>query len=155
MFIESYEFRTPTVGGNISHTSSEAIPYPAISDGDWEVWTTYLPVRTEIEPEFLAGRGLLAYAHTLPSKVRDDLQRANRYFDKVEVWGHRQIEKDPIAVGYRKNTRYLIARWGMAELLPFPRMKKYMPLMRAHDYAIRNFPIVAGLMGFILLCLLG
>src|SRR5262245_14999902 len=150
MFIESYEFRTPAVGGKISH-SSEAIPYPAISNDDWKVWTMFLPVRTEIDHKFLTGASPQLYAQTLPFTVRHELQRANRYFDKVEVWGKHEIEKDPIAVGYRGESRYLIARWGMEKLVPFAVMKKYLPLMQAYKHAVQALPIIGGLAGLILL----
>src|SRR5262245_13451370 len=150
MFIETYEFRTPTVGGKMSHTG-EAIPYPVISDDDWKVWTAFLPVRTEIAQEFLTGEDLQLYVQTLPFKVHNELHRANRYFDKVEVWGKHEIEKDPIAVGYRGNTRYLIARWGMEKLIPFAAMKKYMPVVKAYKHAMRALPLVGGLGVFILL----
>ena len=109
MFVENYRLEEPPLGGGTSHTN-EAIPYPAISDDDWKVWTTFLPVRTEIDEEFLSGVSPLLYAQTLPLKVRDELKRANRFFDRVEVWGKHEIEKDPIAVGYQGNDRYLIAR---------------------------------------------
>src|SRR5213596_3827282 len=96
---------------------------------DWKVWTAFLPVRTEIDEEFLSGASPLLYAQTLPPKVRHELRRANRFFDRVEVWGKREIEKDPIAVGYQGNDRYLIARWGMEKLIPFETIKKSIPLM--------------------------
>ncbi len=111
MFVETYRLEAPPVGGGTSRTT-EAIPYPTISDDDWKVWTAFLPVRTEIDEKFLRGASPRLYAQTLPPKVRDELQRANRFFDRVEVWGKREIEKDPIAVGYQGNDRYLIARWA-------------------------------------------
>ena len=150
MFVETYSLESPPVGGNIGPVN-EAIPYPKISDDDWEVWTTFLPIRTEIDPEFLTGRSPQMYVQTLPPKVRGELKKADRFFDRVEVWGKREIEKDPIAVGYRSNDRYLIARWGMEDLIPFRVMKKYMPLMRAWTFGIRSLPILVGLAGLILL----
>ncbi len=146
MFVETYRLEAPPVGGETSRTT-EAIPYPTISDDDWKVWTAFLPVRTEIDEKFLRGASPTLYAQTLPLKVRDELQRANRFFDRVEVWGKREIEKDPIAVGYQGNDRYLIARWGMEELVPFEVIKKSMPLILAHKYGIRSLPILAGLAG--------
>jgi hypothetical protein len=146
MFVENYRLEDPPLGGGTGHTN-EAIPYPAISDEDWKVWTAFLPVRTEIDEEFLSGASPLMYAQTLPPKVRDELKRANRFFDRVEVWGKREIEKDPIAVGYRGNDRYLIARWGMEKLIPFEAIKKSMPLMVAYRYAISGLALLAGLAG--------
>jgi hypothetical protein len=146
MFVENYRLEEPPLGGGRGLTN-EAIPYPTISDEDWKVWTTFLPVRTEIDEQFLRGVTPRLYVQTLPLKVRDELQRANRFFDRVEVWGKREIEKDPIAVGYQGNDRYLIARWGMDELLPFAAIKKNMPLIVAYKYGIRSLPILAGLAG--------
>ena len=146
MFVENYRLEDPPLGGGTGHTN-EAIPYPAISDEDWKVWTAFLPVRTEIDEEFLSGASPLMYAQTLPPKVRHELKRANRFFDRVEVWGKREIEKDPIAVGYRGNDRYLIARWGMEKLIPFAAIKKSMPLMVAYRYAISGLALLAGLAG--------
>jgi len=146
MFIENYRLEDPPLGGGTGHTN-EAIPYPAISDEDWKVWTAFLPLRTEIDENFLTGASPLLYAQTLPPKVRDELKRANRFFDRVEVWGKREIEKDPIAVGYRGNDRYLIARWGMEKLIPFEAIKKSMPLMLAYRYAISGLALLAGLAG--------
>ena len=83
-----------------------------------------MPVRTEISENFLRDANSRLYIETLPPQVRHELRRANRFFDRVEVWGKRRIEKDPIAVGYQGNGGYLIARWGMAKLAPFEAMKK-------------------------------
>jgi hypothetical protein len=146
MFVETYRLEAPPVGRGTSRTT-EAIPYPTISDDDWKVWTAFLPVRTEIDEKFLRGASPRLYAQTLPPKVRDELQRANRFFDRVEVWGKREIEKDPIAVGYQGNDRYLIARWGMEELVPFEVIKKSMPLVLAWKYGIEALGVLAGLAG--------
>ena len=146
MFVENYRLEEPPLGRGTDHTN-EAIPYPTISEEDWKVWTAFLPVRTEIDEEFLSGASPLMYAQTLPPKVREELKRANRFFDRVEIWGKREIEKDPIAVGYQGNDRYLIARWGMEKLIPFEAIKKSMPLMLAYRYAISGLALLAGLAG--------
>ena len=146
MFVENYRLEEPPLGGGTGHTN-EAIPYPTISDEDWKVWTAFLPVRTEIDEKFLRGASPLLYAQTLPLKVRDELKKANRFFDRVEVLGKREIEKDPIAVGYQGKNRYLIARWGMEKLIPFEAIKKSMPLMLAYRYAISGLALLAGLAG--------
>lgn len=147
MFVENYRLEEPPLGGGRGLTN-EAIPYPTISDEDWKVWTAFLPVRTEIDETFLSGASPRLYAQTLPSKVRDELQRANRFFDRVEVWGKREIEKDPIAVGYQGNDRYLIARWGMEELVPFEVIKKGMRLFLTYKHGIHSLRLLAGLAGF-------
>ena len=148
MFVENYRSEAPLLGGESSHIINEVIPYPTISDEDWKVWTAFLPIRTEIDEKFLSGASPWLYAQTLPPKVRDELQRANRFFDRVEVWGKREIEKDPIAVGYQGNDRYLIARWGMEELVSFEVIKKGMPLLLAYKYGIHRLRLLAGLAGF-------
>jgi hypothetical protein len=146
MFVENYRLEAPPLGGGRG-LINEAIPYPTISDEDWKVWTAFLPVRTEIDEKFLSGASPRLYAQTLPPRVRDEIQRANRFFDRVEVWGKREIEKDPIAVGYRGNDRYLIARWGMEKLVPFEVIKKSMPLILAQNYGIYSLGLLAGLAG--------
>ena len=146
MFVEHYRLEEPPLGGGRGLTN-EAIPYPRISDEDWKVWTAFLPVRTEIDEKFLRGISLRLYEQTLPPKVRDELQKANRFFDGVEVWGKREIEKDPIAVGYQGNDRYLIARWGMEELVPFEVIKKSLPLVFAWNWGIKALGVLAGLAG--------
>src|SRR5919106_318768 len=147
MFVENYRLEESPLGGGASH-ANEAIPYPKISDEDWRVWTAFLPVRTEISEEFLRDVKSSLYIQTLPSKVRDELRSANRFFDRVEVWGKRKIEKDPIAVGYQGNDRYLIARWGMEKLVPFEVVKQSMSLLLAYKYGIRSLRLLAGLAGF-------
>src|SRR6266498_2400595 len=146
MFVETYRLEARPVGGGTSRTT-EAIPYPTISDDDWKVWTAFLPGRTEIDEKFFRGASPQLYVQTLAPKVRDELQRANRFFDRVEVWGKREIEKDPIALGYQGNDRYLIARWGMEELVPFEIIKKSLPLIRAYKYGIYSLRLLAGLAG--------
>jgi hypothetical protein len=150
MFVENYRLEEPPLGGGTAHIN-ETIPYPRISDEDWKVWTTFLPVRTEISENFLRDANSLLYAETLPSKVRHELRSANRFFDGVEVWGKRRIEKDPIAVGYQGNDRYLIARWGMEKLVPFEAIKKSMPLILAWKYSIGALGLLAGLAGLSIL----
>src|SRR6266576_4319386 len=146
MFVEHYRLEEPPLGVGRGLVN-EAIPYPTISDEDWKVWTAFLPVRTEIDEKFLRGATPRLYAQTLPPKVRHELRKANRFFDRVEIWGKREIEKDPIAVGYQGKNRYLIARWGMEKLIPFEAIKKSMPLMLAYRYAIAGLALLAGLAG--------
>src|SRR6266550_3373018 len=150
MFVENYHLEEPPLGGGSGHTN-EAIPYPTISDQDWKVWTAFLPVRTEIDEEFLSGARLRLYAQTLPPKVRDEIRTAHRFFDRVEVWGKREIDKDPIAVGYQGNDRYLIARWGMEKLIPFEAIKKSMPLILPLKYGSEALGLLAGLAGLSIL----
>jgi len=92
MFVENYRLEDPPLGGGTGHTN-EAIPYPAISDEDWKVWTAFLPVRTEIDEEFLTGARPLLYAQTLPPKVRYELKRANRFFRSGRSLGQARNRK--------------------------------------------------------------
>jgi hypothetical protein len=159
MFVETYRLEEPPLGGGRSLISeiNEAVPYPAISDEDWRVWTAFLPVRTEIDEKFLRGANPQLYAQTLPRKVRDEIQRANRFFDRVEIWGKHEVEKDPIAVGYQGLDRYLIARWGMERLVPIEIIKKNMHLMHLYKYRVQGLCLLAGLawLSFLVWNLLG
>ena len=48
--------------------------------------------------------------------------RGARHFQEIEIWGKREIRKDPIAVGLNGNgERYLICLWGMDKLISFER----------------------------------
>jgi hypothetical protein len=144
MFVENYRLEESPLGGGAAH-ANQAIPYPRISDDDWSVWTRFLPIRTEISEEFLRDANSRLYIQTLPSKVRDELRSANMFFDRVEVWGKHKIEKDPIAVGYHGNDRYLIARWGMEKLIPFEAIKKRRSLIVAWKYSIGALSLLASL----------
>jgi hypothetical protein len=144
MFIENYRLEGTAIGGGTARVS-ENIPYPRISDEDWKVWTTFLPVRTQISEHFLSDANSRLYIQTLPSEVRAELRKAGGLFDKVEVWGHRKIEKDPIAVGYQGHDRYLIARWGMAKLVPFDAMKQRRPFTLAWRYGSRAVGLLGSL----------
>jgi hypothetical protein len=148
MFVETYRLeQSPLVGGGGLVDENHAIPYPKISEADWKVWTAFLPVRTEIDENFTRGINPQLYAQTLPRQVRQEIQRANRFFDRVEVWGKHEVEKDPIAVGYQGIDRYLIARWGMERLIPIEVIRKSMPLMLFYKYGVRRLGLLAGLAG--------
>jgi hypothetical protein len=144
MFIENYRLEGTAIGGGTASVTGE-IPYPRISDEDWKVWTTFLPVRTQISEHFLSDPNSRLYIQTLPSDVRGELRKASGYFDKVEVWGNRKIDKDPIAVGYQGDDRYLIARWGMAKLVPFDAMKQRRPFTLAWKYGSRAVGFLGSL----------
>src|SRR5919106_92609 len=144
MFVENYRLEELPLGGGTAHTN-ETIPYPRISDEDWKVWTTFLPVRTAISEDFLSDASSGLYVQTIPREIRHELRSASRFFDRVEVWGKRKIEKDPVAVGYQGNDRYLITRWGIAKLIPFAAMKNRRPMILAWRYGIRALSLLAGL----------
>jgi hypothetical protein len=62
----------------------------------------------------------------MPYQVAREVHKAAQYFDEIEVWGKREVYKDPIAIGLYGGERYLIARWGMDKLVPFETIKKGM-----------------------------
>jgi hypothetical protein len=145
MFIENYRLENAEsiMGGG----EATPIPYPKLSDEDWRAWKLFLPVRAQrfdkkIALDLKAHRLYRLYG--IPEQVATEIQRASKYFDRFEVWRKRE-EKDPIAVGYQGNDRYLIARWGMEKLIPFEAIKKSMPLMLAWKYGIDAVSLLAGL----------
>ncbi|HWP58408.1 MAG TPA: hypothetical protein VNL14_11000 [Candidatus Acidoferrales bacterium] len=135
MYVERYrqENAEPMVGG-----AARSIPYPKISDDDWRVWNTLLPFRAHTmgSTDTASGSFDLLYLHYgVPYAVSTEIKRAGQYFDRIEIWRARQLEKDPIAVGICGEDRYLIARWGLEKLVPFHVLKKSMPLVLAWRFA--------------------
>jgi len=64
--------------------------------------------------------------------------RGAGHFEEIEIWGKREIHKDPIAVGLTGNgERYLICRWGMDKLIPFEKIKS-----RSSLYHMQNFGVL-------------
>lgn len=146
MFVENYrreDYKSLMAGGE-----ARPIPYPKISDADWRVWKTFLPVRSQ-NFDRLAALNLKAdflyRFHGMTYEVATEIQRASEYFDKVEVWRKREVEKDPIAVGLVGGDRYLIARWGMDKLIPFETIKRRMPLVLAWKYGTSALGALASL----------
>jgi hypothetical protein len=153
MFVENYrrENAESIMGGG----EARPIPYPKISEEDWRVWNVFLPVRS-MHFDRIAAATLNLKATSLelagiPYAVTTEIERASEYFDKVEVWRKREVDKDPIAVGVLGEERYLIARWGMEKLIPFEAIKKTMPLVLAWKYATGPVGVLAGLAGLVLL----
>lgn len=134
MFVENYrqENAELTAGGE-----ARPIPYPTISEHDWRVWNLLLPFRSHTMDKIAAlntSSDLLYLRYGVPYEVTTEIRRASEYFDQVEIWRARRIDKDPIAVGVHGNDRYLIARWGLEKLIPFEAMKKTMLLVLAWKY---------------------
>jgi hypothetical protein len=152
MFVENY--RLENAESIMAGGETRPIPYPKISDEDWRVWNLFLPVRAQQFDKKVALKLKADYLyrfHGIPERVATEIQRATKYFDKVEVWRKREVDKDPIAVGYQGNDRYLIARWGMEKLVPFEAIKKSMPLILAWKYGIDALGLLAGLAGLSIL----
>lgn len=133
MFIENYRLDT-MIGGQ----AQTAIPYPRISDTEWQKWKAFLPVKSApFSKKVLLNKSksFLRAAYGIPFNASDEMYRAASHFDEIEVWGKREISKDPIAVGMTGDgERYLICRWGMDKLIPFETIKS-----RSWLYHIENF----------------
>jgi hypothetical protein len=87
----------------------------------------------------LLGRPVtfLQTAYDIPPAVCDEMVRGAGHFEEIEVWGKREIRKDPIAVGLSGNgERYLICRWGIDKLIPFEKISS-----RSWLYHIQNFGV--------------
>jgi hypothetical protein len=148
MFVENY--RNENIQSLMAGGDATPIPYPKVSDQDWRAWRAFLPVRSRtldkkdarnLSPESLR------LSEGMPYTVAKEIQKASEYFDKVEVWRKRAIDKDPIAVGLLGSDRYLVARWGMDQLIPFDTIKKSMPLILAWNYATHPLSLIGASFG--------
>jgi hypothetical protein len=132
MFVENYRLDT-MIGGQ----AQTVIPYPKISVEDWQAWKAFLPVKSIpfCKKELLHNKNnFLHIAYGIPPDVCREMRRGANYFQEIEIWGKREIRKDPIAVGLSENgDRYLICRWGMDKLIPFETIKS-----RSWLYHIQN-----------------
>jgi hypothetical protein len=109
MFVENYRLDT-MVGGQ----AQTLIPYPKISDEDWQKWKEFLPVKSVFckKELFEKTEAFLKTAYGIPPDVCHELVRGASHFEEIDIWGKREIYKDPIAVGITGNSeRYLICRW--------------------------------------------
>jgi hypothetical protein len=150
MFVENY--RRENAESIMAGGEAAQPPYPRISDADWRVWSTFLPVRShDLDRPAAANFSPTVPHEGIPAQVATEVQRASQHFDKVEIWRKNQIEKDPIAVGVLGQERYMIARWGMEKLIPFEAIKKSMPLVLAWKYATSPLGIMVQLAGVSLL----
>jgi len=135
MFVENHRLDT-MIGGQ----AQTAIPYPKISDEDWQKWKAFLPVKSVpfCKKVLLHKRKtFLQAAYGIPFDVYHEMVRGAGYFEEIEIWGKREIRKDPIAVGITENgERHLICRWGLDKLIPFERIKN-----RSWIYQVQNFGV--------------
>ena len=92
------------------------IPYPKISDEDWQTWKAFLPVKAvPFCKKMLLGRekAFLHIGYDIPLEICRKIAQGASYFEEIEIWRKRQIRKDPIAVGITANgERYLICLLG-------------------------------------------
>ena len=139
MFVENYRLDT-MIGG----AAQSAIPYPKISNEDWQKWKAFLPVKSApfckrvlLDNRKTYLQSFLKTTYGIPPGVCDEMVRATSHFEEIEVWGKREIHKDPIAVGIAGNgNRHLICRWGPDKLIPFETIKS-----RSWLYHIENFGV--------------
>lgn len=139
MFVENYRLDT-MIGG----AAQSAIPYPRISNEDWQKWKAFLPVKSApfckrvlLDNRKAYLQSFLKTTYGIPPQVCDEMVRATSHFEEIEIWGKREINKDPIAVGITEGgERHLICRWGPDKLIPFERIKS-----RSWLYHIQNFGV--------------
>ena len=96
-------------------------------------------ISTILQESFISHESetFLQAVYGIPPDVSREMVRGANYFEEIEVWGKREISKDPIAVGITENgSRHLICRWGMDRLIPFERIKS-----RSWLYHIQNFGV--------------
>jgi hypothetical protein len=152
MFVENY--RRENAESIMAGSEARAMPYPRISDDDWRVWATFLPVRSHKLDRLAASKfSTTALDDGVPLPIGFEIQKASQHFDRVEIWRKNQIEKDPIAVGILGQERFLIARWGSEKLIPFETIKKSMPLILAWKYATSPVGVFVELASLSLLAL--
>jgi hypothetical protein len=130
MFIENYRLENMVGGQALS-----VVPYPEISAEDWKAWQAFLPVRTEYKLSDLTKAGLVVRLG-VPTGAAQQIVEAWRHFDQIEIWGKRNLYKDPIAIGLLDSQRYLICRWGMDSLLPFETIKRRSGMYRAWNMLV-------------------
>jgi hypothetical protein len=146
MFVETY--RQENGASIMAGGDARRIPYPKISQEDWRAWTLFLPVRSaSIDPVHAidARDASLHVIYGIPYTLTEEVRKAAQLFDNIEVWRKRDVSKDPIAVGVLDGERYLIARWGMEQLLPFETIKKAVPVILAWNYVTGPAGAIAGL----------
>src|SRR5215510_555723 len=109
MFVENYRLDT-MIGGQ----AQTLIPYPKISAEDWRKWKAFLPIKSILFSKkvlFYKTETSLRVAYGIPSVAYHEMFRGANYFDDIEVWGKRDINKDPTAVGSAEDVfGYLICR---------------------------------------------
>jgi hypothetical protein len=148
MFIENYRLEN-MVGGQ----ALWVVPYPEISAEDWKAWQAFLPVRTDYKlgdaskPRLIRRLGMLG----VPTEAAQQIVEARRHFQEIEIWGKRNLYKDPIAVGLLDERRYLICRWGMDRLVPFETIKRRSGMYHAWNLLVSavNNEVFVGATGML------
>ena len=86
MFVENY--RLENAESIMAGGDARPIPYAKLSNDDWRVWTTFLPVRS-LTIDKIAARNLsersLYLTQGIPASVTGQIRKATEYFDEIEV----------------------------------------------------------------------
>jgi hypothetical protein len=101
MFVENYRLDS-MIGGR----AQSVVPYPKISDEDWQTWKAFLAVKSALLYKKVLlhnSKNFLHKAYGIPFDVRHEMVQGASHFEEIEVWGKREIRKDPIAVGITGN----------------------------------------------------
>jgi hypothetical protein len=135
MFVENYRLDT-MIGGQ----AQTLIPYPRISEEDWQIWKAFLPVKSAPFGKKVLlheTKTSLRVAYGIPFEAYHEMIRGADYFEDMEVWSKQEIYKDPIAVGIARNgDRHLICRWGVDKLIPFESIKNRSWLYHIHIFGV-------------------
>ena len=134
MFIETYYDDRAAVPGS---TSEPMIPYPELSGEKLTVWQEYLPIKRPI-------RNLYSPFNTIPDPAIEEIKKATRSFDRIEIWSR---AADPMAVGVigEEKPRYFsIVRWGDAKL----RLAQVKRRLRLEKWLLR-LTAIGGIMIFL------
>jgi len=135
MFVENYRLDT-MIGGQ----AQTVIPYPQISEEDWQIWKAFLPVKSAPFGKKVLlheTKTSLRVAYGIPFEAYREMIRGADYFSDMEVWSKQEIYKDPIAVGIARNgDRHLICRWGVDKLIPFESIKNRSWLYHMHNFGV-------------------
>jgi hypothetical protein len=84
MFVENY--RRENAESIMAGGESSPPPYPRISDEDWRVWSTFLPIRShKLDRMAAADLGTTLLQNGIPIQVVTEVRRASQHFDKVEI----------------------------------------------------------------------
>jgi hypothetical protein len=137
---KSYVRRELSARHNDWRTGSDRDSLSEDSGEDWRKWKAFLPMKSILFSKKVLlhkTETSLRAAYGTPFDVYHEMIRGADYFEDIEIWGKREIHKDPIAVGIAKNgNRHLICRWGTDKLIPFERIKS-----RSWLYHLQNFGV--------------
>lgn len=113
---------------------------PPMTDAELIIWSTWLPViysdNSEEKLHELADYSL----DSIPSPVlrQWDTHKESGLFERFEVWAPLTTQRDRILVGVNGNARHLLARWSVAELLPFKDIKKKLAYRWEKEFYTKN-----------------